>query len=64
MARSTQQYKARKADDDETLRLAMIHIRSDNGPEFVASGLQDWLVRVGIRPLHIYTGSHLGKGVQ
>jgi len=33
-------------------------IRSDNGPEFVATGLQYWLVRVGIKPFRIYPWSH------
>ena len=32
-------------------------IRSDNGPEFVALHFQDWLKRVGIQPLPIYSGS-------
>ena len=32
-------------------------IRSDNGPEFVALHFQDWLKRVGIQPLLIYSGS-------
>jgi len=26
------------------------YIRSDNGPEFVAIALQEWLTRVGIKP--------------
>ena len=38
------------------------HIRSDNGPEFVATGLQDWLVRGGIKPLRIYPGSPWENG--
>ena len=33
------------------------YIRSDNGPEFIAVPLQDWLLKVGIKPLHIYPGS-------
>ena len=36
------------------------HIRSDNGPEFIAAGLQDSLSKVGIKPLRIYPGSPLG----
>ena len=32
-------------------------ICSDNGPEFVAAQLQDWLQRVCIKSLHIYPGS-------
>ncbi|MEO0549932.1 MAG: IS3 family transposase, partial [Pseudomonadota bacterium] len=31
MARSTQQYKARKADDDEALRLALIQLAKQYG---------------------------------
>ncbi|MEM7516477.1 MAG: DDE-type integrase/transposase/recombinase, partial [Planctomycetota bacterium] len=29
------------------------YIRSDNGPEFAAEALQDWLRRVGIKPIRI-----------
>ncbi|MBL6788446.1 MAG: DDE-type integrase/transposase/recombinase [Rhodobacteraceae bacterium] len=32
-------------------------IRSDNGPEFIATHLQDWLKRIGIKPMQIYPGS-------
>ena len=31
-------------------------IRSDNGPEFIATHLQDWLKRIGIKPMQIYPG--------
>jgi hypothetical protein len=30
---------------------------SDNGPEFIATHLQDWLKRIGIKPMQIYPGS-------
>ena len=33
------------------------YIRSYNGPEFVAEAMQDWPVRVGIKPIRIYAGS-------
>ena len=33
------------------------YIRSDNGPEFAAEATQDWLRRVGIKPIRIYPGS-------
>ena len=33
------------------------HIRSDNGPEFIAAGLQTWLGRSGVGPLYIAPGS-------
>ena len=32
-------------------------IRSDNGPEFIATYLQDLLKQVGIKPMQIYPGS-------
>jgi len=37
-------------------------IRSDNGPEFIAVQLQDWLRRVGIKPIQIYPGSPWENG--
>jgi len=38
------------------------HIRSDNGPEFVAKELRKWLGRVGVGTLYIEPGSPLGYG--
>jgi putative transposase len=29
------------------------HIRSDNGPEFIATALRDWLQRIGVKTLYI-----------
>jgi transposase InsO family protein len=48
-------------------RLLMKHgkpefIRSDNGGEFVAQHLQDWLRKVGVRPIQIYPGSPWENG--
>ena len=37
-------------------------IRSDNGPEFLATHLQDWSKRVGVKPIHIYPGSAWESG--
>ena len=37
-------------------------IRSNNGPEFVAAQLREWLQRVGIKSLHIYQGSPWENG--
>ncbi|MGB0575468.1 MAG: transposase [Alphaproteobacteria bacterium] len=34
----------------------------DNGPEFAAQAMQDWLVKVGIKPIRIYPGSPLENG--
>jgi putative transposase len=33
------------------------HIRSDNGPEFAATAVREWLGRVGVRTLYIEPGS-------
>ena len=38
------------------------YIRSDNGPEFIATALQKWLVRIGIKPIQIYAGSPWENG--
>ena len=38
------------------------YIRSDNGPEFAAEALQDWIRRVGIKPIRIYPGSPWENG--
>jgi transposase InsO family protein len=38
------------------------YIRSDNGPEFIAVALQEWLLRVGINPIQIYPGSPWENG--
>ena len=35
------------------------YIRSDNAPEFSAQATQDWLARVGIKPIRIFVG---GRG--
>ena len=38
------------------------YVRSDNGPEFTSSTFKEWLVRVGIQPIHIYPGSPWENG--
>ncbi len=38
------------------------YVRSDNGPEFIAKPLQDWLQRVGIKPIQNYPGSPWENG--
>ena len=38
------------------------HIRSDNGPEFVARALREWLGRVGVSTLYIEPGSPWENG--
>ena len=38
------------------------HIRSDNGPEFIAYAIQDWLEAAGIKTLYIEPGSPWENG--
>jgi len=38
------------------------HIRSDNGPEFIAQGLREWLKRSAVGPLYIEPGSPWENG--
>ncbi len=40
------------------------HIRSDNGSEFIATAVQEWLGKVGVRTLYIAPGSPWGKRLQ
>jgi len=52
----------------DTLAEAMVargvpeHIRSDNGPEFIARKLRKWLAGLGTRPLYIEPGSPWENG--
>jgi putative transposase len=38
------------------------HIRSDNGPEFVAKGVQEWIAVVGAKTAYITPGSPWENG--
>ncbi len=38
------------------------HIRSDNGPEFIAKAVQDWIVAVGSKTAYIEPGSPWENG--
>ena len=38
------------------------HIRSDNGPEFVAKAVQDWIAAVGAKTAYIAPGSPWENG--
>jgi transposase InsO family protein len=62
---------ARRLRSDDVLeRLAWLfatrgvpdHIRSDNGPEFTATAVREWLKRVGVRTLFISPGSPWENG--
>jgi putative transposase len=39
-----------------------VHIRSDNGSEFIAKRVRDWLTRLQVRPLYIEPGSPWENG--
>lgn len=39
-----------------------VHIRSDNGPEFVAKELKKWITKLGVQPLYIEPGSPWENG--
>ena len=39
------------------------HIRSDNGPEFVAKAVRAWLARLGVKTLYIEPGSPWENGL-
>ncbi len=38
------------------------HIRSDNGPEFIAKAIRDWLSKLGVKTLYIEPGSPWENG--
>jgi putative transposase len=38
------------------------HIRSDNGPEFIAHAIRDWLLRASVEALYIAPGSPWANG--
>ena len=40
------------------------HIRSDNGSEFTAQAVRDWLARIGVQTLFIEPGSPWGERLQ
>src|SRR5262249_40604608 len=44
------------------LRGIPVHIRSDNGPEFVAKAVQDWIAAVGAKTAYIERGSPWENG--
>src|SRR5712691_12976371 len=45
-----------------SLRGVLEHIRSDNGPEFVAKAMQDWIGAVGAKTAYISPGSSWENG--
>jgi len=44
------------------LRGAPQHVRSDNGPEFVAAAVQEWIAAVGVKTAYIERGSPWENG--
>jgi putative transposase len=43
-------------------RGAPVHIRSDNGPEFIAKGIRSWMVGAGLETLYIEPGAPWENG--
>jgi len=43
-------------------RVPPVHIRSDNGSEFIATAVQKWLGQVGVKTLYIPPGSPWKNG--
>jgi len=43
-------------------RGVLLHSRSDNGPEFIAKRVRDWLEKLQVRPLYIEPGSPWENG--
>jgi transposase InsO family protein len=63
VARRLRRYEVIEALADVMLfRGTPEHIRSDNGPEFVAEELRNWLARVGVGTLYIEPGSPWENG--
>jgi hypothetical protein len=46
------------------LRGVPAHIRSDNGPEFVAQAMQEWIAVVGAKTAYIERGSPWENGIE
>lgn len=44
------------------VRGAPTHLRSDNGPEFIAKAIRGWLARTGVGPLYIAPGAPWENG--
>ncbi|MCP1547004.1 transposase InsO family protein [Methylorubrum zatmanii] len=45
-----------------SLRGVPVHIRSDNGPEFIAKAVRDWITAVGSKSAYIRPGSPWENG--
>ena len=43
-------------------RSVPVHLRSDNGPEFIANALREWLNKLSVKPLFIEPGSPWENG--
>jgi putative transposase len=44
------------------LHASPAHLRSDNGPEFAAASVREWLGRIGVETLYIEPGSPRENG--
>ena len=60
--RATQRRVVEAARELFVTRGPPAHIRSDNGPEFIANAVQEWLARIGVKTLYITPGSPWENG--
>ena len=56
------QAEGHRRDDLFILRGVPGHIRSDNGPEFVAKAVREWIAAVGAKTAYIAPGSPWENG--
>ncbi len=61
-ASSTRSTSSTVLSDLFILRGVLGHIRSDNGPEFIAQAVQDWIKAVGAKTAYIAPGSPWENG--
>jgi putative transposase len=50
--------------DEMVMKGVPEHLRSDNGPEFVARDLPNWLQKAGAKTLYLEPGSPFGERLQ
>jgi transposase InsO family protein len=56
------QYVTRLLDGAARFRGYPLAVRTDNGPEFIATAVKDWLAQIGVQTLYITPGSPWENG--
>jgi putative transposase len=62
MATGCDEFDAKPIEFESLLLTVRRHIRSDNGPEFVAKAVQEWITAVGAKTAYIAPGSPWENG--